>query len=49
MEIVAFSGTISVTNDAILSTIRRCYDEKGYVVCPHTATALHFHYSNPTK
>jgi threonine synthase len=34
-----------VDDESIKSTMRRCYDDINYVACPHTATALHYHYT----
>jgi threonine synthase len=45
----SFSGTISVSDAEILSTIQKCFRETGYLICPHTATAVKYHYDNPTK
>lgn len=36
--------SVSVPDDEIIRTIKRCYDQYGYVVCPHTATALSYFY-----
>lgn len=39
------SGTV---NDAgILETMRRCWEENRYVLCPHTAVAVWHHYNCP--
>ncbi|KAF0304629.1 Threonine synthase-like 2 [Amphibalanus amphitrite] len=33
-----------VPDDAISSTLTRCWEENQYTLCPHTATAAHYHY-----
>jgi threonine synthase len=40
-----------VTDDQILSAIGRYFEDNdnGYLVCPHTATAVNYHYENPTE
>ncbi|GAV00237.1 hypothetical protein RvY_11119 [Ramazzottius varieornatus] len=35
------------TDDDIVGTMKRCWREEGYHVCPHTATALDYHYQYP--
>ncbi|XP_043243128.1 threonine synthase-like 2 [Amphibalanus amphitrite] len=35
-----------VPDDAISSTLTRCWEENQYTLCPHTATAAHYHYSH---
>lgn len=39
------SGTVS--DEGILETMRRCWEENKYVLCPHTAVAVWHHYHNP--
>jgi len=39
----------SYTNDQILETIRDCKKRTGYTVCPHSATAVRYHFDHPTK
>jgi len=34
-----------VSDEDIKSTMKRCFAENKYIVCPHTATALHYHYT----
>ncbi|XP_063781154.1 threonine synthase-like 2 isoform X1 [Pseudophryne corroboree] len=34
----------SVTDDDILKTIRRCWEENRYLLCPHSAVATFYHY-----
>lgn len=29
-----------------METMKRCWDEEKYVICPHTATAVAYHYSS---
>lgn len=36
------SGTVS--DEGILETMRRCFEENQYVLCPHTAVAVWHHY-----
>ncbi|XP_073333834.1 threonine synthase-like 2 isoform X2 [Pagrus major] len=42
---VLLTGT--VTDEGILETMRRCWDENQYVLCPHTAVAVWHHYHCP--
>ncbi|XP_070845077.1 threonine synthase-like 2 [Chaetodon trifascialis] len=37
-------STGTVTDDGILETMRRCWEENQYVLCPHTAVAVWHHY-----
>lgn len=37
----------SVTDDGILDTMRRCWEENRYVLCPHSAVAVWHHYHCP--
>ncbi|CAH1782531.1 unnamed protein product [Owenia fusiformis] len=32
------------TNDLVKATMKRCHDENDYLVCPHTAVAVSYHY-----
>ncbi|KAK1176644.1 threonine synthase-like 2 isoform X1 [Acipenser oxyrinchus oxyrinchus] len=34
----------SVTDRDIVETMRRCWEENRYLLCPHTAVAVHHHY-----
>ncbi|XP_051010643.1 threonine synthase-like 2 [Acomys russatus] len=34
----------SVSNEAITQTMGRCWEENQYLVCPHSATAVNYHY-----
>ncbi|XP_053560262.1 threonine synthase-like 2 isoform X2 [Bombina bombina] len=34
----------SVTDENILQTIRRCWEENRYLLCPHSAVAVFYHY-----
>uniref|UniRef100_A0A8C6WND2 Threonine synthase-like 2 n=1 Tax=Neogobius melanostomus TaxID=47308 RepID=A0A8C6WND2_9GOBI len=38
----------TVSDDGILETMRRCWEENQYVLCPHTAVAVwhHYHHSH---
>ncbi|XP_076613478.1 threonine synthase-like 2 [Chaetodon auriga] len=38
-------STGTVTDDGILETMRRCWEENQYVLCPHTAVAVWHHYN----
>ncbi|XP_061836632.1 threonine synthase-like 2 [Nerophis lumbriciformis] len=40
-------STGTVSDDGILETMRRCWEENQYVVCPHTAVAVWHHYNCP--
>ncbi|XP_030006831.1 threonine synthase-like 2 [Sphaeramia orbicularis] len=42
---VLSSGTVS--DEGILETMRRCWEENQYVLCPHTAVAVWHHYHCP--
>lgn len=42
---VLSTGTVS--DDGILETMRRCWEENQYVLCPHTAVAVWHHYHCP--
>ncbi|CAJ1071045.1 threonine synthase-like 2 [Xyrichtys novacula] len=38
-------STGSVCDDGILDTMKRCWEENQYVLCPHTAVAVWHHYN----
>ncbi|XP_028273956.1 threonine synthase-like 2 [Parambassis ranga] len=40
-------STGTVTDEGILETMRRCWVENQYVLCPHTAVAVWHHYHSP--
>ena len=42
----AFACHKSMDED-IIQTMQRCWQEERYHVCPHTATALSYHYQHP--
>ncbi|XP_034457467.1 threonine synthase-like 2 [Hippoglossus hippoglossus] len=42
-------STGTVTDDGILETMRRCWDENQYVLCPHSAVAVWQHYHCPPR
>ncbi|CAB1424677.1 unnamed protein product [Pleuronectes platessa] len=44
---VLSTGTVS--DDGILETMRRCWDENQYVLCPHSAVAVWQHYHCPPR
>ncbi|XP_061118254.1 threonine synthase-like 2 isoform X1 [Conger conger] len=37
----------SVTDEGIVGTMRRCWEENHYLLCPHTAVAVWHHYHTP--
>ena len=51
MEIqgLSFQDSASYSNDQILEAIRDCKRRTGYTVCPHSATAVRYHFEHPTK
>ncbi|XP_072310204.1 threonine synthase-like 2 [Eucyclogobius newberryi] len=42
-------STGTVSDDGILETIKRCWEENQYTLCPHTAVAVWHHYHCPHK
>ncbi|XP_068561795.1 threonine synthase-like 2 [Cebidichthys violaceus] len=40
-------STGTVTDEGILETMRRCWEDNQYVLCPHTAVAVWHHYHCP--
>ncbi|XP_071321475.1 threonine synthase-like 2 [Trachinotus anak] len=42
-------STGSVSDDGILETMRRCWEENQYLLCPHTAVAVWHHYHCPPR
>ncbi|KAL3041204.1 hypothetical protein OYC64_019417 [Pagothenia borchgrevinki] len=42
-------STGSVSDEGILETMRRCWEENQYVLCPHSAVAVWHHYHCPHK
>ncbi|XP_034048237.1 threonine synthase-like 2 isoform X2 [Thalassophryne amazonica] len=40
-------STGTVKDDRILETMRRCWEENQYLLCPHTAVAVWHHYNCP--
>uniref|UniRef100_A0A3Q3JY57 Threonine synthase-like 2 n=1 Tax=Monopterus albus TaxID=43700 RepID=A0A3Q3JY57_MONAL len=40
-------STGTVTDEGILETMRRCWEENHYMLCPHTAVAVWHHYHCP--
>ncbi|CAG0879070.1 unnamed protein product [Darwinula stevensoni] len=36
----------SANDEEILKTMKRCWDENSYAICPHTATGVSFHYAH---
>ncbi|KAJ8287224.1 hypothetical protein GJAV_G00049070 [Gymnothorax javanicus] len=41
--------TGSVTDEGILGCMRRCWEDHQYLLCPHTAVAVWYHYHCPLK
>ncbi|TRY66262.1 hypothetical protein DNTS_026220 [Danionella cerebrum] len=39
----------SVCDEGILQTMRRCWEENHYLLCPHTAVAVWKHYQSPVR
>ncbi|NWU85741.1 THNS2 protein, partial [Onychorhynchus coronatus] len=37
----------SASDDDIVGAMRRCWEENKYLLCPHSAVAAHYHYSQP--
>ena len=38
-----------VRNDEIIEVMNRCYEENNYVLCPHTAIGMMYHYKTKRK
>ena len=38
-----------VRNDEIIEVMNRCYEENKYVLCPHTAIGMMYHYKTKRK
>ncbi|KAM3940412.1 threonine synthase-like 2 isoform 2-T3 [Leptodactylus fuscus] len=43
-QLLAMMKSCSAKDDNILETIRRCWEENRYLLCPHSAVALFYHY-----
>ncbi|NXJ89385.1 THNS2 protein, partial [Corythaixoides concolor] len=39
----------SVSDEDIVGAMRRCWEENRYLLCPHSAVAIHYHYSKPAR
>ncbi|XP_061848695.1 threonine synthase-like 2 isoform X2 [Colius striatus] len=37
----------SASDEDIVRAMRHCWEENGYLLCPHSAVAAHYHYSQP--
>ncbi|XP_051654546.1 threonine synthase-like 2 isoform X3 [Manacus candei] len=37
----------SASDEDIVGAMRRCWEENQYLLCPHSAVAAHYHYSQP--
>ncbi|CAN2388393.1 2-oxobutyrate metabolic process [Pristimantis euphronides] len=44
LRLLEMMKSCSVSDDNILQTIRRCWEENQYPLCPHTAVAVFYHY-----
>lgn len=42
-------SSYTADDDCIQQTIQRCWQDNGYHICPHTATAVAYHYSHPNE
>ncbi|XP_063257470.1 threonine synthase-like 2 isoform X3 [Prinia subflava] len=40
-------GSCSASDQDIVGAMRRCWEENQYLLCPHSAVAAHYHYSQP--
>ncbi|XP_029372447.1 threonine synthase-like 2 [Echeneis naucrates] len=40
-------STGTVSDDGILDTMKRCWEENQYILCPHTAVGVWHHYHDP--
>ncbi|OWK62439.1 Threonine synthase-like 2 [Lonchura striata] len=40
-------GSCSSSDQDIVGAMRRCWEENQYLLCPHSAVAAHYHYSQP--
>ncbi|KAJ6660493.1 hypothetical protein lerEdw1_017490 [Lerista edwardsae] len=38
----------SVSEEEIVQTMRRCWEDNHYLLCPHTAVAVSYHYKHPS-
>ncbi|KAG9469573.1 hypothetical protein GDO78_020202 [Eleutherodactylus coqui] len=43
-RLLGMMKSCSVTDDNIIQTIRRCWEENQYLLCPHSAVATFYHY-----
>ncbi|XP_069601051.1 threonine synthase-like 2 isoform X2 [Ranitomeya imitator] len=43
-KLLGMMKSCSVTDENILHTIRRCWQENQYLLCPHSAVAVYYHY-----
>ncbi|KAG8453333.1 hypothetical protein GDO86_000103 [Hymenochirus boettgeri] len=43
-RIASTMTSCSVTDDNILHTMKRCWEENLYLLCPHSAVAVYYHY-----
>lgn len=41
--------SVCMSDEAILGTMRRCWEENQYFLCPHTAVAVSAHYQQTDK
>lgn len=40
--------SVAVDDQQITEAVKKCYERYNYVVCPHTATALHYVFNRDT-
>ncbi|XP_041909528.1 threonine synthase-like 2 isoform X3 [Corvus kubaryi] len=40
-------GSCSASDEDIVGAMRHCWEENQYLLCPHSAVAAHYHYSQP--
>ena len=45
-SVCSLADTQVAPDDAISATLTRCWEENQYTLCPHTATAAHYHYTH---
>ncbi|KAJ3604945.1 hypothetical protein NHX12_026996 [Muraenolepis orangiensis] len=42
-------SAVTVTDEGIMETMRRCWEDNRYLLCPHTAVAVWHHYHTPSS
>ncbi|KAL2100302.1 hypothetical protein ACEWY4_004696 [Coilia grayii] len=48
-ELSSLMSAGSVCDKGIVESMRRCWEENHYLVCPHTAVAVWYHYQTPPR